>query len=58
MNDDLYNEHITTPRGKYKYDPDMDAYYRAWDEREHTHWDTYGPFYITAILVILCLLTV
>lgn len=57
MNNDLYNEHITTPRGKYKYDPDMDAYYRVWGERKLSHWDAYSPFYIAIILIMLCLLT-
>jgi hypothetical protein len=57
MNNDLYNEKITTERGTYKYDPDMDAYYRIYAERELSHWETYSPLYVIAILTILCLLS-
>ena len=45
---------ITTPRGKYIYDADFDIYVKYKEPTPLTYWDTWSPFYITILLVIIC----
>ena len=52
---DLYNERITTERGEYRYDPDMDAYYRI-HRHEETHFMRWGWLYMCLITLIFSLL--
>lgn len=52
---ELYNERITTKRGEYRYDPDMDAYYRIHDYGKETHLMKWGWLYMCILTLLFSL---
>jgi ABC-type multidrug transport system permease subunit len=53
---DQYSQSVTYQGRIYRYDPDYDCFYPAYDSSQSSHWENYGWIWVILVLSMLVLI--